>query len=361
MRSVATLSFRRTYCRQCGYLLYGLREKRCPECGRAFDPRKLSRIDSHPWGWRLRRWARRATGWAALAAVLAAVPYAILWRPFHAEQTVLHEFYPDSVLLTDPDFRAVVQARQAARRRAHCWSVGGPVPITERVSFERVGPAWLNQTLGDRRGHLLDRCTSVYLGFDATDNQLERAAQLGRLKSLLVMGVGVRSVPGVTDAGMLHVAGMTELRRLSLRGVDVGDAGIAHLYPLLPNLEQLNLDQTRVTDVGLGHLKRAKLLRTLTMSQTRVSDGGIAALRGLLNLEELTLVGLPLTDVVMDDFEGLPKLRHLDVSFTDISEARVRQFKARRPDVGVREPRAEMTREQFVTFRARLRAEARGR
>ncbi len=31
-------------CQQCGYLLYGLREPRCPECGQAFDATKLSEL-----------------------------------------------------------------------------------------------------------------------------------------------------------------------------------------------------------------------------------------------------------------------------------------------------------------------------
>ena len=31
-------------CRECGYLLTGLREPRCPECGTAFDPALLEKI-----------------------------------------------------------------------------------------------------------------------------------------------------------------------------------------------------------------------------------------------------------------------------------------------------------------------------
>lgn len=29
-------------CRKCGYLLYGLPEPRCPECGEPFDPARLA-------------------------------------------------------------------------------------------------------------------------------------------------------------------------------------------------------------------------------------------------------------------------------------------------------------------------------
>ncbi|MGE5608011.1 MAG: hypothetical protein ACM359_02050 [Bacillota bacterium] len=35
-------------CTHCGYLLYGLREPRCPECGQPFDPSWLPKLTSPP-------------------------------------------------------------------------------------------------------------------------------------------------------------------------------------------------------------------------------------------------------------------------------------------------------------------------
>ncbi len=35
-----------TRCRECGYMLRGLVEARCPECGTAFDPELLKRVEA---------------------------------------------------------------------------------------------------------------------------------------------------------------------------------------------------------------------------------------------------------------------------------------------------------------------------
>ena len=37
------------YCLQCSYILEGLTENRCPECGRPFDPEQSSTYTTRPW------------------------------------------------------------------------------------------------------------------------------------------------------------------------------------------------------------------------------------------------------------------------------------------------------------------------
>ena len=37
------------YCRKCGYILHGLLNQTCPECGRAFDPNDPSTYSSYQW------------------------------------------------------------------------------------------------------------------------------------------------------------------------------------------------------------------------------------------------------------------------------------------------------------------------
>jgi ribosomal protein L37E len=39
---------RSMYCRTCGYVLLGLRENRCPECGRPFDPDDVRSFRRYP-------------------------------------------------------------------------------------------------------------------------------------------------------------------------------------------------------------------------------------------------------------------------------------------------------------------------
>jgi len=56
-------------CLQCGYLLRGLPEMRCPECGRAFDPNDPSTFGPLPGPRWLRRWAEPPPRWQAYGII----------------------------------------------------------------------------------------------------------------------------------------------------------------------------------------------------------------------------------------------------------------------------------------------------
>jgi len=60
----------------------------------------------------------------------------------------------------------------------------------------------------------------------------------------------------VTDAGLAHVQGLSELGWLCLGDAHVTDAGLAHLERLT-GLQVLYLDGTQVTDTGLAKLREA--------------------------------------------------------------------------------------------------------
>jgi hypothetical protein len=50
----------------------------------------------------------------------------------------------------------------------------------------------------------------------------------------------------------------------------------------LKNLEELWLNQTEISDSGLGDLRHLKKLRSISVTDTQVTDAGIAALREAL-------------------------------------------------------------------------------
>jgi len=62
-------------CLGCDYLLRGLPEPMCPECGRPFDPGDPSTYDARPLGWRRRRRVRR------IVAVTGVIVLAFLTAP----------------------------------------------------------------------------------------------------------------------------------------------------------------------------------------------------------------------------------------------------------------------------------------
>jgi Leucine-rich repeat (LRR) protein len=82
-----------------------------------------------------------------------------------------------------------------------------------------------------------------------TDASLE---QIGALPRLAKLRPGER----ITDSGLRHLAGSSQLRMLDLSCTAVTDAGLEHLKGLT-GLERLDLDMAKVTDAGVASLNRA--------------------------------------------------------------------------------------------------------
>ena len=64
------------------------------------------------------------------------------------------------------------------------------------------------------------------------------------------------SKTGVTDAGLVHLQGLTALKELCLQETRITDAGLARLYPL--RIDSLALRGTQVTDAGLEEFKKTR-------------------------------------------------------------------------------------------------------
>jgi Leucine-rich repeat (LRR) protein/HEAT repeat protein len=106
----------------------------------------------------------------------------------------------------------------------------------------------------------------------------------------------------ITDAGLTHLRALTGLQKLDLGGTSITDAGLIQLEGS-NSLERLYLDRTHVTDAGLAHLSKLSKLRFLGLDNTRVTDRGLEHLKGLARLGELSLCGTPVTG------EGVSRLK----------------------------------------------------
>jgi hypothetical protein len=85
----------------------------------------------------------------------------------------------------------------------------------------------------------------------------------------------------ITDGGLVHLQGLTQLQQLYLHGTQVTDAGLAHLEGLT-QLKELRLDGTQVTDAGLVHLRRLTQLQWLVLPGQNVTDAGVRKLQNAL-------------------------------------------------------------------------------
>ena len=120
------------------------------------------------------------------------------------------------------------------------------------VFTTKGGPDWLRWLVGDERMTVFDRIGSVDLhGSTFTD------ADLGGLTSKLTNLQSLRlSDSPVTDAGLVHLSGLSRLAVLDLSKTHVSDAGLFHLNKLT-KLQMLYLGGTEVSDEGVEALKKA--------------------------------------------------------------------------------------------------------
>jgi hypothetical protein len=82
----------------------------------------------------------------------------------------------------------------------------------------------------------------------------------------------------ITDAGLVHLQGLSQLEVLWLYNTNITDAGLVHLQGL-SQLQRLMLGNTKVTDAGLVHLQGLSQLQRLMLGNTRVTHQGVKRLR----------------------------------------------------------------------------------
>jgi hypothetical protein len=128
--------------------------------------------------------------------------------------------------------------------------------------------------------------------------------------------------PGITDAHLEHLEGLTNLRSLSLNSTKVTGGGLAHLLPLT-KLKFLSLWNSRnVQDPGLLYIARFKQLEGLELTYvTNITDAGLAHLKALQSLEYLNLYGTGVTDAGVVHLKAMKSLKSLNIRGTNVTEA----------------------------------------
>jgi hypothetical protein len=124
-----------------------------------------------------------------------------------------------------------------------------------------------------RRGFVAKQVYEVSFAGKGTDQDLQLLRDLPHLAS-----VDLRQSKGITDAGLVHLQGLEEIRALNLEGTNVTDAGLVHLKGL-PSLAHLTLTDTAITDKGLVQLEQMPKLKVVDIGETDVSRFGTAKLR----------------------------------------------------------------------------------
>lgn len=114
----------------------------------------------------------------------------------------------------------------------------------------------------------------------------------------------------LTDATLLNLRELTEVKHLTLSGTEITDAGLSNLEPLT-KLEVLWINAPKISDEGLAHLARLTQLRMLVIQPSQITDSGLVHLQGLTRLKSLNLANSNVTDAGLVHLESLKQLREL--------------------------------------------------
>jgi hypothetical protein len=137
---------------------------------------------------------------------------------------------------------------------------------------------------------------------------------------------------GVTDAGMTFVEPLKNLKLVNFTSTTIGDAGLVHLQKTT-SLEYIELSNTAITDWGLIYLKQMSKLEELRIDGTRISDAGLEHLLALHGLITLDLSGTRVSAQGTGILQRLPSLRTLTIQRMKFTDDEVESLRKALPNV----------------------------
>lgn len=118
---------------------------------------------------------------------------------------------------------------------------------------------------------------------DIDDKGLKTIAQSAALKKLDISKTLVRG------AGICDLRALKELTDLDIGNNGINDFFVASIVQSLPQLEALNLSETKITDASVRHVAKLKYLRKLNLQGDKITDAGLNALKRSTKLKSLNL------------------------------------------------------------------------
>ena len=157
----------------------------------------------------------------------------------------------------------------------------------------------------------------LYLKDDqATDDGLRIIGTLNHLRILYLW-----ACPEVTDAGIVHLANLSNLEKIAITNSRIGDDSLG-LLGSRPKMQAMLLQFNQFSDKGLARLKGCDHLRTLSLGygSTKITDAGMPFLGSLTHLEELDLQGTGVTSAGLGHLEALKTLKQINLFGTRVAD-----------------------------------------
>ena len=147
-----------------------------------------------------------------------------------------------------------------------------------------------------------------------TDAGMESLAKLSQLNDLEV------SNTKVSQSGLEKLKGLTHIRKLGLGTIAVSDAGLRHLeaWPQTPSdLPPIHQRERRRADT----FHRIDPARSVDLHATHVTGTGLDVVKTLPHLSWMELGGPNVTNAALEHLKGMTQLRSLEIGGPQITDA----------------------------------------
>jgi serine/threonine protein kinase len=259
---------------------------------------------------------------------------------------VAGEPVPDSIpglyaiWLEAPNHEVVTQLLERSRdlgRSPQILSIGGNglsdqdvTSITECAGLKHVGDLTLTgMNLTKECLNDLPRLPSLkYLAIVGPVVNDDWMTGIGKLQKLVGLGIPYAEITNDSLVALrgipLEVLNLYECKQITSRGLNnVGE---------VPNLRDLNLRGTAMTNEDLDLVAQFSGLEVLWLGMTKVDDDGLQKLVGLQSLRVLDLRETAVTGAGLEQVAQLPRLEALDLTGTRVPSERVDALQEKLPN-----------------------------
>lgn len=186
---------------------------------------------------------------------------------------------------------------------------------------------------------------SLCAGCDSSGVQTSERSAYSNLKSLgakfvideqgHVIEIELRG-PTVGDDALTYIGQLKNLKRLNLTSARVSDAGLEKITGL-SQLVEFNLNSfgnsQPVGDAGMVHLAKLTQLETLVLSNTHLTDDGLKNLQDLSSVRRLYVYGTQVTDAGLKHLHGMAQMEVFRAGATDVTEEGLLDLKEKLPNL----------------------------
>ena len=124
----------------------------------------------------------------------------------------------------------------------------------------------------------------------------------------------------ITDVGLAHLRDLANVDTVNVNKTGITDAGLDHLRTL-SNLDVLSIDHTRVTDDGMSKLASFPKLLFLVIDNSQTTERGVAHLKNCRTLRYLMLRDA--TDETVGRLRDFTQLERLSLDGAGVTDASI--------------------------------------